>query len=94
MPQRIYAGTVGLNINVDMKTTISAASAYSFEVKKPGGTTETWIPTIETSTKFRYITESGDIDEIGTYVIQPHLTLGAWTGHGLPVKFSVVPAIL
>lgn len=94
MARRIHVGTIGLQIRVEMGETITAASAYSLAVKKPSGATATWTPTIGTSTKFYYSTIEGDLNEEGTYVLQPHLTLGSWTGHGTPVSFSVVPAIL
>lgn len=92
--RRIHVGTVGLQIRIDMGTDITAATGYALTVKKPDGTSAAWVPTIGASTKFYYTTISGDLDQDGAYILQPGFTLGAWTGHGSPVRFSVVPALL
>ena len=93
MVTRIYAGTVGLLIKIDMSETISEATDYSLNVKKPSGAFVMWTPTIGSPTEFYYVTVVGDLDA-GSYIIQPRLTLGAWSGLGTPVKLRVSRAYL
>ena len=40
-------------------------------------------------TDIRYITVAGDLDQPGKYKIQPHITIGGWTGHGETVSLNV-----
>ena len=89
MANKIYAGTVGLLIRIDMGETISAATDYSLKVKKPSGLFAVWTPTIGSPTEFYYVTEVGDLLDVGPYIIQPQLTLGAWSGLTSPVKLRV-----
>jgi len=89
MANRIYAGVIGLLIKIDMDETISAATGYSLNVKKPNGLLVVWTPTIGTDTEFYYVTVVGDLADAGSYIIQPRFTLGAWNGLGTPVKLRV-----
>jgi hypothetical protein len=76
-----------------MGETITGATAYWFRVKTPSGTFVIWTPTIGTATAFHYVTATGDLDAPGAYIIEPHLTLGAWSGPAKPVKLVIRPAV-
>ena len=67
---------------INMQTDITSATSYSLVVEEPDGTIVSWAPTISNTKYFRYITVSGDLDQNGTYKIQPRLTLGTWIGSG------------
>lgn len=86
MADKIYAGTVGLLIKIDMGETITEATGYSLKVKKPSGAVATWALTIGSATEFYHVTASGELADVGPYIIQPQFTLGGWSGLGTPVK--------
>jgi hypothetical protein len=60
---------------------------------KPSGETGSWTATIETGDiatgEIQYITQSGDIDEIGIWTIQGFINLGAWQGSSTISTFEV-----
>jgi hypothetical protein len=84
---------IGTEIIVDMQVTITGATGLSFDVRKPSypetGGTDTWVPSIYNVQYLRYVIQTGDLDEEGTYWIVPKLTLGTWSGAGDPVSFKV-----
>jgi len=91
MPVRsgtIYEGEVGTVIDIDMRRDISTAINITLLVLKPGDVTATWVPTVAGARTLRYTTVAGDL-VAGVTQIQPHLTLGAWTGYGRPVFIQV-----
>ena len=81
-----YVGDVGLEILADCLQDISTATDVAFLVKKPSGTVATWAASkqaLNGETRYlRYLTVPGDLNEPGRYKIQPHLSLGGWTGSG------------
>lgn len=91
----VSAGDIGLEILADCLQDISAASHTVFQVKTPLGATMTWpasTATVDGETHYlRYVTVAGDLAESGIYKIQPHFTLGDWTGCGRAGCLEVKP---
>jgi hypothetical protein len=85
---KIYAGTVGLGISIEMGDTITGATGLSLSVHRENGSEVTWTPTISGTTKLVYATQANDLIP-GITKIQPRMTLGAWTGYGGTVEFTV-----
>lgn len=85
---RIYEGAVGVEILINMNMDISEATVHSMLVLKDG-TETTWSATVYQSNYLRYVTEDGDLDDTGTYIIHPNITLGGFSGLGDPVSFKV-----
>ena len=78
---QIYAGTVGADLkigtNVDLITDVAS---IAIEVRKPSGAIDAWPPTsIDDATPaaciINYRTVAGDLDESGTYRLQPVVTM-------------------
>lgn len=90
---RTYVGNYGVEFLIDMGETISAATDLALTVVKPSGEVVTWTPTISGTNFLRYVTADGDQDEIGTYYIQPSLTLSGWVGEGVYFTDIVYPRI-
>ena len=89
-----YVGTVGLIINVDTGIDLTAATATKLLVRKPSGEEVEWAAVVTTdpfgdSTRLRYITAVGDLDEEGFYKVQANATIGDWTGKGKTTSFKV-----
>ncbi len=92
----IYIGDVGTRIDVDCGTDISAATSISLKVKKPDNTLVTWNASIITKngkTRYlRYVTQSGDIDQSGSYKVQASVTMPEWSGLGETATLEVLSA--
>jgi len=87
--ERVYQDDVGTIIKIDMQEVITGATALKFYVRKPQGGEEVWVPTIDGTEYLKYTVQAGEQDELGTYKIQPALTLGGWTGRGNTIKHKV-----
>lgn len=88
---KVYKDTVGVLIQIDMGEDISDASTISLLVSKGGGSTDTWTATVSSSDNnvLEYTTVDGDLDEAGTYYVQPSLVFSNWEGLGETITFVV-----
>lgn len=77
---KIYVDDIGTIIDIDMHRDISKATDLVLCVRKPNGEEREWVPWIEGTTKFRYVTVEGDLNVAGIYYIQPEIRLGSWWG--------------
>jgi len=85
-----YKNDVGTVILLDTGITITGATNLSIEVLKPSNTTVSWAGTIHTDNRsVKHTVASGGFDEVGTYILQAKLTLGAGTWRGESVKLIV-----
>jgi hypothetical protein len=86
-----YKNAVGLAINVETGQDVNAATGIVFNVKKPNGKWYTWTVgiTVQSDSILRYMTQSGDLDLDGWYLLYPSLTLGGFTGDGNPDRFLI-----
>jgi len=92
-----YVGEIGLEIKafVGDSEDISAATDVKFLVKKPDGTETEWAATAHTEDGDNgayyiiHTTESGDLDQAGTYRLQAYFTLGSWTGLGESFRWEI-----
>jgi hypothetical protein len=88
-----YKDTVGLTINIETGADIATATDIALHVKKPNGKWYEWSTgiTIQGSDNsiLRYITQNGDLNYAGYYLIYPSLTLGGFIGDGNPDRFLI-----
>lgn len=79
--KKFYVGNYGFDILADYEISMADATSISFVVEKPSGATVTWSPvTIFENNSLRYVVEDGDLDEAGTYEIQPFATVPTTEG--------------
>ena len=80
---------VKLQVTVDFDLTDVVSVVYS--VSKPDGTTSTWTATVETALTgiTSYTTTTGDLSQVGTYILQPKATFASQTFYGEPISFEV-----
>lgn len=83
-----YVGDEGTLILIDMGEDISAASVTEINVRKRGGDV-TWTASIYNSNYLSYTIQTDDLDEAGTYYLQPYLEFTDWKGKGETVSFEV-----
>lgn len=76
--------SVGNRLRVDCGCTVTGATGIVLYVRKPSGVEETWTGlTIEGTTRVVYVTQTDDLDEVGSYLCQPFMTLpGGFSGRG------------
>ena len=94
MADKSYVGTIGLEIVVDCRTDLTSLNitSMSLKVKKPQSEKEVeWEAAVVDDTCLRYITRNGDLDEAGTYKIQPHLVIDDtfFDGSGKTVELNI-----
>jgi hypothetical protein len=87
-----YLNDVGNRIRIDCGEPVTGATSITLLVKKPSATTTTWTGlVVEDTTKIVYVVKAGDLNEVGTYICQPRLTLpGGFTGRGKTFSFTVL----
>jgi hypothetical protein len=86
----VFVNTIGLAVEIECGITLTGATGIILKVKKPDGKWYDWSgATVYQTTKLRYLTQSGDLDQVGHYQVYPHLTLGGFTGDGTPDRFPV-----
>ena len=86
---KIFAYDIGTEILIDMQEDLSSATSITLRIQKPDKTTTTWTPTVVNDDYLRYYLQSGDVDDVGVYTIQPNLTIGSWTGSGTKCQIEV-----
>lgn len=89
----IFQGDIGTKIILNAGQDISSAAVLKIKYKKPDKTTGEWGATLEGTDYAFYITESGDLDVSGTWMLQLYVELPAWKGSGSVARFSVVGKI-
>lgn len=90
---KLYVGTIGTVLSIDMAQDVSAATEVVLNVRKPDGTEDQWVAEVDEgdNDKIVYTTVEGDLDQAGEYLIQPYLTFAAWEGPYATVRIDVVP---
>ena len=86
-----YKDTIGLTIDIECGEDINASTGHILNVKKPNGKWYEWDTniTIQNNTKLRYMTQQGDLDQAGWYLLYPVFILGGWNGAGNPDQFLI-----
>lgn len=68
---KTYQNAIGKQIVLDTETDLSTAVNPKIKYRKPDGTTiGEWAAVVIESTKIRYYTQDGDLNQIGTYYLQ------------------------
>jgi hypothetical protein len=75
MPKKLYVGSVGTTILIDVGEDISGATTAAIDVQKPDGMEVTWVGDVYDHTKVRYITIANDIDQSGWWKLRPHIVM-------------------
>lgn len=85
----VFKGSVGLEIPLDVGTTITGATTLQIKYRKPDGTSGAWTATEKTSTSISYTTVSGDLDFTGDIKLQAYVVTATWTLYGDIVRLTV-----
>jgi len=86
---KIYTGATGVEIVVDMGEDMTGATGTVLQVRMPDGTEARWQASVSGTRSLRYVTQPGDLDQDGRYLIQPHLAIGGFSGPGEPFTLAV-----
>jgi hypothetical protein len=90
----VFRGDTGTYIRYTVDENISDASALMFYYATPSGETGSWTATLYGTDAVQYQTVSGDLDEAGTWRLQPHITTPMWSGYGEIVELEVLPTLV
>ena len=78
---KIYVDTVGAEVSIlSHADLVTDVASVVISVEKPSGAIDTWTPTsIDPASVsnciINYTTQAGDLDEAGTYRVQPVVTM-------------------
>ena len=78
---KVYVGDVGTIIRANIGVDVTGMLWGRLYVKKPNGSDPVvWECTVdpEDSTKIRYVTQPGDVDDFGMYLIMSRVKKDGW----------------
>ena len=88
---RIYVDDEGVEITININTDISTATVHQMKVYK-NGEEVIWDSEIYEDQYLRYVTETDDLDWVGTYYVQGYFEFpGGFKGLARTVNFTVHP---
>ena len=91
--KKIYKNDIGTKLSFNADMDISAAEVLKIKYKKPSGDINSWNAILEGTEEAYYITEDGDLDEIGKWEVQLYVELSDWKGSGEVTSFHVYEEI-
>lgn len=94
---QVFVGDIGTVIQLETGVDISTATTVSIKVKKRSAKHEIsladWVGTVESNTKVKYTSVSGDFNVAGTYRLQAYVKMSTWEGHGGIVELPVLDTV-
>jgi len=86
----IYAGDIGVKIEMSVNVDVSSILLAKFICRKPNGKKVEWSAQTDTTNNILYyITGPGDLDISGEYKIQPYIEINDFKGRGEPAILRV-----
>lgn len=78
----ICSGSVGIRIEIDFHDDINSADSLILRVQLPDFSVVEWeaIPVQDMPSHGVYVTQEGDLEQVGTYTVEP------WVMYDSPVK--------
>lgn len=86
---KTYQNAIGKQIVLDTETDLSTAVSPKINYRKPDGTTGQWDAIVIETTKLRYYTVDGDLNQVGTYYLQSLANLPGYEEPGETVTMRV-----
>lgn len=90
---KIYQSSIGIQLDFDTKidpATLKTATALNIAVTNPDATTTSWSATVLTDTsRVRHTIGSGEIDQVGKYLLQPVIHFGSALVKGETVTIQI-----
>lgn len=78
----IFQGQSLLTIELETSYDISSATTAKILFQKPDGTTGEFEGVVSDTTKVAYTTETGDLDQAGTWHMQAYVEIDGLKGYG------------
>lgn len=86
---KYYVGDIGTEIIVDTCVDISTATVTNLLIRKPDGTSHTWVGVIYNTQYIKYVVVADDFDQTGEYRLQAYVEMPSWQGRGDTARFQV-----
>jgi hypothetical protein len=90
---KVFKGDIGTKIILDAGSDISTGTSFSIVYQKPDGTTGSWTAILEGTQRIYYLTQSGDLDQIGAWKLQLRVELPSWQGRGEIAELTIYEKI-
>lgn len=92
---QVFTTSLAVRIEVTLNFDLTSNTGVSFIIREPDGTKVTQTATVDDITKgiVYYITQTGELNKIGSYQLQPKVTFTGKTYFGTVVDFDVLPII-
>lgn len=90
----VFKGDTGTYLRYTAEENISDATTLRLYYRKPSGVTGAWTAALYGTSGVQYQTETGDLDEAGTWKLQPYIETPIWQGYGEPVTLEVYPTLV
>lgn len=90
----VFKGDVGTFLRYTSESDISDATTLTMYYRKPSGVAGAWTAELYGTTAVQYQTVADDLDEAGTWRLQPHIVTAAWSGYGEQVTLEVHPTLV
>lgn len=87
---KTYVGDVGTALELETGVSLAGATALAVSARKPDGTEVTWTASAS-GTIVRYVTQAGDLDVAGQWLLQAVVTNPSGTWRGETAKLKVYP---
>ena len=78
----IYEDAVGKNIILRVHLDLTDASVMKIKYQKPSGAAGEWNAQKYSAKSIYYVTQTGDIDEVGTWQLQAYVETPTLKEHG------------
>lgn len=85
----VFVGDVGTEIVLECGVDISNATVMKIHARLPNDKTVVWTAAIDGTTRVKYLTQTGDISETGTWKLQAYVEMPGWKGFGAITKMTV-----
>jgi len=82
--------SIGTRIIVDTEDALTGLSSPTIAYRKPSGATGSWSASLYSAGKISYVTQAGDLDEVGDWCLQASVTVTDWQGKGKKTILTVL----
>ena len=84
-----YKDDIGVEIVLDVGTDISSATVRKIKFRRPNRTFGVWDASEKSSTSIAYVTQDGDLNDAGIWILQAYVEKATWKLHGKEQGFGV-----
>ena len=89
----VFVGDIGAEIILDCGTAVTTSTVRNILARSPRGVKKTWAAAVDGTNSIKYVTQAGDLDQSGDWLLQAYVELPGWSGHGDVTTLTVKPTL-